>query len=125
MSRRRFQFWSRRAVALLALLAVVARLGAAMAMPMPREASLAALLGVQICHAPGSDQPADPALPAAHDCQLCPACISFAPILTATPAAASAASAAVPVCYLLRPPGAGPPTAARDDAQPRGSPLSV
>ena len=111
-------------MALLALLAVVARLGAAMAMPMPREASLAALLGVQICHAPGSDQPADPALPAAHDCQLCPACISVAPILTATPAAAIAASAAVPVCYLL-PPGAGPPTAARDDAQPRGPPLSV
>ncbi len=116
-----------RVAALIALLAMILRLGSAAAFPLPPEMALDTLLASEICHAPGTDQPADPAgQPAhAHDCELCPACLTFAPILAADAPVVAPAPAMGAIRYILPPPGGGPPAADPAFFQPRGPPRLV
>jgi hypothetical protein len=113
-------------MALLALFALVLRLSAAMAVPVPAELTLDVLLGSGICHAdPGAptDAPADPAH--AHDCVLCPACLGVVTGLPGASAAVVTAPIGVETRFLLPPAGAGPPARAFATAQPRAPPRFV
>lgn len=122
---------------LLALLLLVVRLAVpSHALPASvgghgTPADLAGLLGeVPICHADPGPTPSgpgdEPAVPAAHDCALCPACqLASPPVLVpaatwvAAPPVVGRANAA------LRPPSTGPPRPERLAARPRGPPSSV
>lgn len=112
--------WPGQAIALLALFALVARLSAAM--PAPVELTLDALLGTSICHG-APDAPADaPVGQHAHDCLLCPACLSVAPVLAASTPASAPAPSLAPLRFVLPQSGAGPPPRAFATAQPRAPP---
>lgn len=104
-----------------ALLAVAVRLLAGVA-PLPPGEVLAALGGSEICHAPGSTAPADEGGGAAHDCALCPACLSALPPLVAGPVATQPMRVVFAVRYAMPAPGAGPPAAVFANARPRGPP---
>ncbi len=107
---------------MLAILAVVVRLVAGVA-PLPPAEVLAALGGSDICHAPESNTPADDGHGnAAHDCALCPACLTALPSLMAGPTATAPSVVAYAVRYVQPPSGAGPPAAQNASARPRGPP---
>ena len=113
-----------RVAVFIALLAMLLRLGSAAALPPPPVPALDTLLAGEICHAPGTDRPADPAGQPGHGhaCELCPACVTFAPVLAADVPAATPAPAPGTIRYLLPPPGAAPPAADLAFFQPRGPP---
>lgn len=116
-----------RVAACVALLAMLLRLGSAAALPLPPAVTLDALFAGEICHAPGTDQPSDPGdQPThAHDCELCPACLTFAPILASGAPMVLPAPVMVAIRYIIPPPGAGPPAADPAFFQPRGPPRLV
>ena len=123
MTHRHLRHWPGRAAALLALLALVLRLSAAMAMPVPAAATLDVLLGVAICHGGGeTDAPGgQPAVPA-HDCTLCPACFIPLPGLAGAPAFIPAPPPVATQRFVLPAAGAGPPVRAFASPQPRAPP---
>ncbi|MCX7382652.1 MAG: hypothetical protein NT133_14830 [Alphaproteobacteria bacterium] len=119
---RRIQAALGRVAVFAALLAVAVRLLAGVA-PLPPGEVLAAFGGSAICHAPGSTTPADEGEGnAAHDCALCPACLSVLPPPMAGPVATGPARAIFAVRYAMPAPGAGPPAAEFTIARPRGPP---
>ena len=107
-----------------ALLAVAVRLLAGVA-PLPPGGVLAALGGSEICHAPGSTAPSDDGGTAAHDCTLCPACLSALPPVVSGPMDAAPLRIVFAVRYAMPAPGAGPPAADFDHARPRGPPAQA
>jgi hypothetical protein len=118
-----------RAVVLLALL--VRLLPAALpAQATASSAAIAALLdAAQICHAQGSatDAPSAPDMPAekrAHDCALCPVCLTHAPLLAfSTTGPDEHAPLLRPAPAHAAPPATGPPAARFATPNPRGPPV--
>ncbi len=119
-----------------AMLALIGQLAMSSLMPMemtaPRAPTLAELLASPdaICHAEGSDAPAD--LPAPHrhhdnDCALCPLCAALSvPAVALSPAPVlPPPSLAQPIRFARLPPARAPPARFAAAAQPRGPPASI
>ena len=125
------------APALLAALAMLVRIVVAV-LPLtagPADAARAdaaafvALMGGTLCHADESlaGEPAGQDHGSHdHDCALCPACLGFAAVQLAAPAALPEATAQVAVVrFVLPAAGAGPPPSPFATARPRGPPVTV
>lgn len=124
MTHRHLRRWPGRAAALVALLSLLLRLSAGMAVAAPAEPTLDVLLGVSICHAGGdADSPGDLPAGQAHDCALCPACFLPLPGLPVAPDFVPVAIVLLPVSYALPRAGAGPPARLVAFTQPRAPPL--